>query len=186
MCLHQQRFWCESGDCLLWRKAPWTENIPLTAVYSHELGRCYDLPTSKNRCRISLLEMDRTAKEGWSRRFKDNVDVCLKAGQAFIVCLCWCWSRSCVQGQSHRIPPAQQRSCRRVFLPDRQPLHGPSPLGYAQITTPDSSLVGQILSVLLFKSVNWVFFFILLFFHFHSTNTLKMSKPVPIFFIALL
>lgn len=37
---------------------------------------------------------------------------------------------SCVQGQGHRIPPAQQWSRGRLLLPDRKPLHGPPPLGY--------------------------------------------------------
>lgn len=37
---------------------------------------------------------------------------------------------SCVQGQGHRIPPAQQRSRGWLLLPDWKPLHGPPPLGY--------------------------------------------------------
>ncbi|CAJ1065537.1 protein NipSnap homolog 2-like [Xyrichtys novacula] len=34
-----------------------------------------------------------------------------------------------LRGSGHRVPPAQQRSCGRVFLTDRQPLYGSSPLG---------------------------------------------------------
>lgn len=72
--------------------------------------------------------------------FKDCSNIlCLRAGSchgrwslgAFGLCCDWCCS--CLQGQSHWIPPAQQRSSGRVFLTDWQPLHGSSPLGYERI-----------------------------------------------------
>lgn len=52
------------SDCLLWRKTWWIQNISLTAVSSHKLGRWYNPSTWKKRCHVSLFdEMDNQRRE---------------------------------------------------------------------------------------------------------------------------
>lgn len=99
-----------------------------------------------------------------------------------------------MQGQSHRIPAAQQRGCRRVFLTDRQPLYGPSPLGYGQITSPHCwvKLSGiNVTSILMlpFHSVHEIWVILLVFFHqlggdltFTFLKTWKLFLYIPAHF----
>lgn len=58
----------------------------------------------------------------------------VKPDEAFVFFFGLCCDQRCfcLQGQSRSIPPAEQRSCGRVFLTDWKPLYGPSPLGYVQ------------------------------------------------------
>lgn len=60
-----------------------------------------------------------------------------------------------MQGEGHWIPPAQQRSCWRVFLTDWQPLYGSSPLGYVQIPALFKIRHSVTIWIVMFNGSNW-------------------------------